>query len=94
MSTPSIQRQYLMIVAIKQGIPIWHYRMLAEWLGCYSYVLPLERKLKILPHHVIRSPLCARRLSLLLDIIETTMLPEEQVVFSSFIGKNHCERIL
>ena len=94
MSTPSIQRQYLIIAAINHGIPRWHYRLLAEWLGCYSYVVPLERKLKIVPHFTIRSPLCAMRLSMLLDLIETTMPPEEQVVFSSFIGKNYCERIL
>jgi hypothetical protein len=90
---PSKPRQYLVVAAIKNKLPFWHYKLLAEWLDCYQYVLPSDRELKVLPILEIRTPVDCLELHNLTNIILNTMSVDEQVVFSHFIGKSYVSRI-
>lgn len=63
------------------------YRLLGEWLGCYDYVLPKDRVLKMYPIIPIKNAQDALAVYLLCDIYQSTMTATEQVVFAKFFSK-------
>lgn len=93
--TPNVIRQHLTIAAITNKLSYSDYRVLAEWLECYQYVLPNDRVLKCIPIINITCSLDALKLWLLCDLIQSTMTGTEQIIFSSTIGigKDHVTRI-
>ena len=85
----AVTRANLICAVTKYRLPFWHYKILADWLGCYQYVLPADRKLRIVPKLSIKEPLDALHMYQLCDLYSTTLTPQEQVILAMTIGKDY-----
>lgn len=76
------------VVAIRYKMSRVTYRFLAEWLNCYSYVIPAERELSTFLMRKISYPVTVLgtthsssdwfKIWLLADLIECTLTKKEQ----------------
>lgn len=80
-------RAHLVVAATKHKLPYWHYKLLAEWLECYQYVLPNQRALRIIPDMRIKVREDAMHIWQLCDLYECTLLPYEQLLLAQNQGK-------
>lgn len=89
--TPSAAniRAHLICATTKHRLPYWEYKLLAEWLDCYQYILPARRNLRITPRINIKCSMDALQLWQLCDLYVTTLAPEEQLILALTVGKNY-----
>lgn len=85
----SVTRQYCVVAAIKNNLSYDTYMTLAQWLDCYKYVLPNERKVNVIPKYNIKCSLDCYKLANLISVLECGMSATEQLIFLNFIGKGY-----
>lgn len=86
MATVQYTRQCLLVAITNHRLPYYQYKLLAEWLDCYEYILPDDRCLAIYP---TRKPTCSRDVIRMWQVCDTyeSFTREEQLMFSSLQGR-------
>ena len=81
-------------ITIKYSLSYWEYKLLAEYLGCYTYILPRARSLVILPATKITCAQDVFKQWALSDIIQSSMSRQDQISFASHINYKHLAKLL
>jgi hypothetical protein len=89
MTSPATMRNWLVLATTKHKLAYHNYKLLAEWLDCYQYVLPNERVLRVTPKIKITCSLDALQVWQLCDLYNSTLKPYEQVLLASTYGKDY-----
>jgi hypothetical protein len=89
--SPAKVRNQLLVAVTKHKLTFATYKLLAEWLDCYQYVLPNNRVLRIKPVLAIKAPIDCIKMFNLCDIYYSTLLAHEQLLFASTSGKGIVE---
>lgn len=89
----------VVFVALKHNLTFNEYKLMAEWLDCYNYVLPLERGLSdkfihCLCYYPPRTPTDIYKTWMKSNIVYTTLTIAKQVKILSWLANLNCRKIL